>query len=107
MMASITMSQSARSAMLVVPFSRDCASVFCSGGQAALGRAALDQARQRLLDSRETLVEKFLLLLQHRHVETRGGRDLRDARAHQSTTQYANFLDVHNFAFPWNMTCCL
>ena len=69
------------------------------GGEAALRRAALHQPRQRLLDAGETFVEKFLLLLEHHHVEARGGRDLRDARAHQPTTEYANFLDFHDCAF--------
>ena len=96
MMASITMSQSARSCMLVVPFSRDCVADLLFGGDAALLDAALDHARQRLLDAGETFVEKFLLLLEHDDVATRGGRDLRDARAHQPTTEYANLLDFHD-----------
>ena len=97
MMASMTMSQSARSCMLVVPLSRACAAVFCSAVDAALFDAALDQARQRLLDAGKTFVEKFLLLLENHDVEARRGRDLRDARAHQSTTEYANFLDFHEY----------
>ena len=56
------------------------------GGQTALGRAALHHARQRFLDAGESLVEEFLFLFEHDHVETRGGRNLRDARAHQTTT---------------------
>ena len=87
--------------MLVVPFRRDCASRLLLGGEAALGRAALHQARQRLLDSGKTLVEKLLLLLQHHHVEARRGRDLRDARAHQPTTQYSNLLDFHVCICPY------
>ncbi len=65
------------------------------GGDAALFRAALDQPRERLLDAGKTLVEKLLFLLEHDHVATRCGRDLRDARAHQTTTEYANFFDIH------------
>ena len=70
--------------MLVVPFRRDCVSVFCSGGDAALGRAALDHAGERLLDAGKTFVEELLLLFEHDHVAARGSRDLRDARAHQA-----------------------
>ncbi len=95
MMASTTMSQSARSCIFSVPFRCDCASVFCSAVRPPFCRAALDQTSQRLLDSGKTFVEKLLLLLEHSHVKARHGRDLRDARAHQPTTQYANFLDFH------------
>ena len=89
------MSQSARSCILVVPFRCDCVSVFCSAVMPPLAGAALHQAGQRLFDAGETFVEKFLLLLQHHDVAARGRRDLRDARAHQPTTQYSNFLNVH------------
>ena len=65
------------------------------GGDAALFDAALDETRQRLLDAGKAFVEKLLFLLEHDDVAARGGRDLRDAGAHQSTTEYANFFDFH------------
>ena len=68
---------------------------FLVGGQATLFDAALDQARQRLLDAGKAFVEKLLLLLKHDDVESCRGRYLRDARAHQTTTEYANFFDFH------------
>ena len=73
---------------------------FLLGGDAAFGRTALDQAGQRFFDAGKTFVEEFLFLLEHHHVAARGGRDLRDARAHQSTTQNSNFLDFHVCVFP-------
>ena len=85
----------------MVPLSRACVAVFLFGGDAALFRAALDQTRQRLLDAGKALVEKLLLLLEHDDVETRGGRHLRDARAHQTTTQNANFFDFHEDLNQW------
>ena len=82
-----------------MPFSRDCVADLLFGGDAALFDAALDQSRQRLLDAGETLVEELLLLLEHDDVATRGGCDLRDARAHEPTTQYADFFDIHEDPF--------
>ena len=69
------------------------------GGDAALVRAAFDHAGERLLDAGKTFVEKFLFLFEHHDVATCGGRDLRDARAHQPTTQYSNFFDFHVCVF--------
>ena len=61
-----------------------------------LERALLGEFRQRLLDAGKTLVEILLLHLEHGDVESSRGRNLRDARAHQPTTENADFLDFHN-----------
>ena len=87
MTASMTMSQSARSCMLVVPLSR--ARTACG---VSLMRALLGELRQRLLDPGKTFVEKLLLDFEHGDVEPGRGRDLRDARAHQPATENTTFL---------------
>src|SRR5271165_3488665 len=68
-------------------------SLFC--GDAAFVNAAFHQPRKRLLDAGETLIDEFLFLLQHDDIESRRGCNLRDAGAHQTTTEYANFFDFH------------
>ena len=62
-------------------------------------RAFLGEFRQRLLDAGKTFVEILLLDFEHSDVESGRGRDLRDARAHQSATENANFLDFHTESF--------
>jgi hypothetical protein len=107
MMASMTMSQSARSCMLSVPGQMRLRLGLLLGSQTALGRTALHHTRERLLDAGESLVEEFLFLFEHHHIETRGRRNLRDARAHQTTTQYSDFLYIHVCDFPLriNLIC--
>ena len=94
MTASMTMSQSARSCMLVVPFRR--ARTACG---VSLSVPFSANFGQRLLDAGETLVEILLLDFENGDVESGRGRDLRDARAHQSATENANFLDFHDLSF--------
>src|SRR5205085_2724575 len=53
------------------------------------------ELRQRLLDRSESAIEEFLVSLEHHYIESRGGRGLGDARAHQSTAEHADLLDGH------------
>ena len=86
MMASMTMSQSARSCILSVPFRCDWASVFCSAV-----RPPLAGPRSTIRDSdfsmpAKPLSRNFCSCSSTITSKTRGGRNLRDARAHQTTT---------------------
>src|SRR6185312_14576712 len=61
-------------------------------GDAALVWWALGKLAQRLLNTGKALVEILLFDFEDGGVESGHGTDLRDARAHQPTTKYANFL---------------
>ncbi len=61
-------------------------------------RAFFGKLGQRFFDAGETLVEEFLLDLENGNVESGGGRDLSDARAHQATTENSNFLYLHKWS---------
>ena len=96
MIASITMSQSARSCRLVVGFNRARDSSFClavippfSGGRSA--NFASD-----FLNSSKTFIEIFLIDFEHRDVESSHRCHLRNTRAHQPTAQNAHFFNFHS-----------
>src|SRR5207248_10852515 len=57
----------------------------------------LRQFCQRLLNPGKTLVEKFLFDFEDGNVESGRSRNLGDARAHQTATENADFLDIHTF----------
>ena len=79
MMASITMSQSARSCCLGRAFEPRANFIFLLCRDAALLRRPLGKLRQRLFDSGEALVEIFLFDFEDGHVEAGSRRNLRNA----------------------------
>ena len=90
------MSQSARSCrFVVVPFKRASGLVFLFGSDAALFRRPLGKLRQRLLDSSKAFIEIFLVDFEHCDVKSSHRCHLRNARAHQPTTQNAHFFYFH------------
>ena len=69
--------------------------VFLLGRDATLLRRPLGKLGQRLFNPGKALVEKLLLNFEHGHVEPSRRGDLSDSRAHQATTENANFLNFH------------
>src|SRR6185312_11035809 len=63
----------------------------------------LCEFRERFLNPGKALIQKLLFLLQHGYVITRGRADLGNARAHQPTTEYAYFFNLH-ISPSWKMT---
>ncbi len=99
MMASITMSQSARSALLVVPLSRARIASFCCRRDPALFDRPLGKLGQRLLNPGKALVEILLLDFKHSHIKPSRSANLRNAGTHQPTTENANFFNLHRKTF--------
>ena len=69
--------------------------IFLLRGNAPLLRRPLSKLPQRLANCVKALVEEFLLDFEHSRVESSSRSHLRDSRAHEPTTENANFLDVH------------
>ncbi len=77
--------------MFVVPFNRARTALL----EYLLDCALLGEFRQRLLDSSKALIQELLLDFKHRDIEPGHRGHLRDARSHQPTTEYTDFLDIH------------
>src|SRR5207248_6978135 len=72
----------------------------------------LRQFCQRLLNPGKTLVEKFLFDFEDGNVESGRSRNLGDARAHQTATENADFLDrseehTSELQSPYDLVCRL
>ena len=91
MIASITRSQSLRSAYFVVPVRLASVVVFDRFGDLAFR----DAVGEELLDAAEALLQHVLVHLEDDGLEAGRRRHLRDARAHQPATQHTNRLDRH------------
>ena len=97
MMASIMMSQSARSCLLVVPLSRARMALLRFFDR-RLSPAALGKLRQRFFDSGKAFVEKFCSTSRTVTSNLQWLRPER-CRAHQATTENANFFYFHKILY--------
>ena len=95
MMASMTMSQSARSDLFVVALEPPANVGLLLDGDPALLNRTFRELCQRFIDPGEALVQKLLLNLEHRDLKSSHSANLRYARSHQPTTENSNLLNFH------------